>query len=139
MGLASSILSVLGYEYVTPLLDKCIGLGDTCGVHNLHGMPCECVWGGELGGGGGRPCECGGRSVCVGGGADTHAMPCEWVGGRGARHAMWVVGWEMVGAALPAHGGSRSTCKWHAGLYLTFTCLPACLPATACLLLLACL
>lgn len=38
-GVAAGVLSVLGYEYLTPFLDRTIGLGDTCGIHNLHGMP----------------------------------------------------------------------------------------------------
>lgn len=39
VGLAAGTLSVLGYKYLTPYLDRTIGLGDTCGIHNLHGMP----------------------------------------------------------------------------------------------------
>jgi len=39
VGTAAGTLSVLGFEYLTPFLDRTIGLGDTCGIHNLHGMP----------------------------------------------------------------------------------------------------
>lgn len=37
VGLAAGTLSVLGFSYLTPFLDRTIGLGDTCGIHNLHG------------------------------------------------------------------------------------------------------
>lgn len=39
IGTFAGILSVLGYVYLTPWLQRNIGLLDTCGVHNLHGMP----------------------------------------------------------------------------------------------------
>eukprot|EP00794_Sanderia_malayensis_P008260 gene8260-9143_t len=39
IGIIAGVLCTLGYEYVTPMLQRKIGLHDTCGVHNLHGMP----------------------------------------------------------------------------------------------------
>lgn len=39
VGLVAGIVSVFGYEYVQPYLARRFGLHDTCGVHNLHGMP----------------------------------------------------------------------------------------------------
>lgn len=39
IGCIAGILSCLGFIYLSPKLQKKIGLYDTCGIHNLHGMP----------------------------------------------------------------------------------------------------
>ncbi|CAK9811249.1 Ammonium transporter Rh type B [Anthophora quadrimaculata] len=39
VGALAGLLSVLGYKYLTPLIQKRLKIHDTCGVHNLHGMP----------------------------------------------------------------------------------------------------
>lgn len=38
-GAVGGTVSVLGFQYLSPFLNKWIKLNDTCGVHNLHGMP----------------------------------------------------------------------------------------------------
>ncbi|KAI8462720.1 MAG: Rh-like protein/ammonium transporter [Monoraphidium minutum] len=39
VGAAAGVLSTAGFAFLSPLLERSVGLGDTCGVHNLHGMP----------------------------------------------------------------------------------------------------
>lgn len=38
-GLLAGIISTFGFMYLTKFLNSKIGLMDTCGVHNLHGIP----------------------------------------------------------------------------------------------------
>jgi ammonium transporter Rh len=39
VGFVAGAVSALGYIYLGPYLKEKIGLHDTCGVHNLHGIP----------------------------------------------------------------------------------------------------
>jgi len=39
MGTLAGVVSVLGFEYLTSFLAQKLKITDTCGVHNLHGMP----------------------------------------------------------------------------------------------------
>ncbi|TKS82589.1 FRhbg Rhesus blood group family type [Collichthys lucidus] len=39
VGFLAGIISVLGYKYLSPILETKLKIQDTCGVHNLHGMP----------------------------------------------------------------------------------------------------
>jgi len=39
IGIAAGWLSVVGYVYISPYLERRWGIHDTCGIHNLHGMP----------------------------------------------------------------------------------------------------
>ncbi|EPY88655.1 ammonium transporter Rh type B isoform a [Camelus ferus] len=38
-GFLAGTVSTLGYKFFTPILESKIKVQDTCGVHNLHGMP----------------------------------------------------------------------------------------------------
>jgi len=39
VGFLAGIISVLGFKYLSPQLESKLKIQDTCGVHNLHGMP----------------------------------------------------------------------------------------------------
>ena len=39
IGLLAGAISVMGYVYLLPWLERRLKLVDTCGVHNLHGLP----------------------------------------------------------------------------------------------------
>lgn len=39
IGIFAGIISVCGYEYLSDILNDKLKIADTCGVHNLHGMP----------------------------------------------------------------------------------------------------
>ncbi|XP_075063872.1 ammonium transporter Rh type C [Mixophyes fleayi] len=39
VGFICGIVSTLGYVYLSPILFNKLNLHDTCGIHNLHGMP----------------------------------------------------------------------------------------------------
>lgn len=39
VGFLAGTISVLGYKYLSPVLEEKLKIQDTCGVHNLHGMP----------------------------------------------------------------------------------------------------
>lgn len=39
IGLLAGFVSVLGYRFVTPFLERTIRLSDTCGILDLHGLP----------------------------------------------------------------------------------------------------
>lgn len=39
LGIVAGTVSVLGYVYTSPMLEARLSVYDTCGVHNLHGMP----------------------------------------------------------------------------------------------------
>ncbi|GAV08644.1 hypothetical protein RvY_18306 [Ramazzottius varieornatus] len=38
-GFCAGIISALGFRFVSPILERKVGIHDTCGVHNLHAMP----------------------------------------------------------------------------------------------------
>ncbi|NXC33489.1 RHAG protein, partial [Campylorhamphus procurvoides] len=39
IGVLAGIVSVLGFQFLSPLLESKLNIQDTCGVHNLHGLP----------------------------------------------------------------------------------------------------
>ncbi|XP_030637059.1 ammonium transporter Rh type A isoform X2 [Chanos chanos] len=39
IGLIAGVISTVGFKFLTPILASSLGIQDTCGVHNLHGMP----------------------------------------------------------------------------------------------------
>lgn len=39
LGIVAGTVSVLGFAYISPMLEARLSMYDTCGVHNLHGLP----------------------------------------------------------------------------------------------------
>ncbi|XP_048882123.1 ammonium transporter Rh type B [Brienomyrus brachyistius] len=39
VGFLAGVISTLGFKFLTPILEEKLRIQDTCGVHNLHGMP----------------------------------------------------------------------------------------------------
>uniref|UniRef100_A0A4W5QJN4 Rh family B glycoprotein n=1 Tax=Hucho hucho TaxID=62062 RepID=A0A4W5QJN4_9TELE len=39
VGFLAGTISVLGFKFLSPILEEKLKIQDTCGVHNLHGMP----------------------------------------------------------------------------------------------------
>ena len=39
VGSVAGLVSTFGFHYIQPFLEESIGLHDSCGIHNLHGMP----------------------------------------------------------------------------------------------------
>ena len=39
IGCASGLVSCFGFNKIMPFLEETVGLHDSCGIHNLHGMP----------------------------------------------------------------------------------------------------
>ena len=39
IGSLCGVISILGFHFLSPMLQNKLGLHDTCGVHNLHGLP----------------------------------------------------------------------------------------------------
>ncbi|XP_027758043.1 ammonium transporter Rh type A isoform X2 [Empidonax traillii] len=39
IGVLAGVVSVLGFHFLSPLLESKLNIQDTCGVHNLHGLP----------------------------------------------------------------------------------------------------
>ena len=39
VGITATVISVFGYKSLQPFLQSYLKIHDTCGVHNLHGLP----------------------------------------------------------------------------------------------------
>lgn len=39
LGVLAGTFSVVGYAHISPILERRFKIFDTCGVHNLHGLP----------------------------------------------------------------------------------------------------
>lgn len=39
VGFVAGVVSAFGYAYLSKILERALNIHDTCGVHNLHGMP----------------------------------------------------------------------------------------------------
>ncbi|NXT91600.1 RHAG protein, partial [Anhinga rufa] len=85
IGCIAGIISVLGFRFLTPLLESKLNIQDTCGVHNLHGLP------GILGGIAG---------IVVTAITDEHKQGAHLTPGKQAAALGSTIGIALVGGAL---------------------------------------
>ncbi|NWX60506.1 RHAG protein, partial [Promerops cafer] len=90
IGVIAGIISVLGFQFLTPVMASKLKIQDTCGVHNLHGLP------GILGGIAGIIVTATKREI-----RDGHLLtPALQAAALGSTLAIAMVGGALTGAIL---------------------------------------
>ncbi|NXI52474.1 RHAG protein, partial [Chloroceryle aenea] len=90
IGCLAGIISVVGYHFLTPLLSSKLNIHDTCGVHNLHGLP------GILGGIAGIIVT----AINQKDGRNVHFTPGKQAAALGSSLGIALVGGALTGAIL---------------------------------------
>lgn len=94
IGCCAGALSTVGYAYLTPFLTKYTKTHDTCGVHNLHGMP------GILGGIAGAIAAAHATADIYGTEGLKNLWPALAVSGGEGRTAKAQAGYQIAGLAV---------------------------------------